>query len=291
MDIAIVSRPCLFLVALTILGSHEELRASGHGPVFGAATPTLGRGGWSIDQAYTFRGGEGDDPQSQQMLKTMVSFGITETFQVSGSVPIAMSNGLAPSRMMSAMSSEREFEALLAYRFQKRPIGIGGRQESTLYVGGTIPTESKRSGLPVGPSLVVEAATGYASRAHYAWIGGGLQHFVERDGAKHGAARFVTFVYGYRPPPMRVEPGEPDLRFFVEATVEDRTAATATRQAIRATAAMYWLPHVRPSSDRLYCWFTKPSPSRVASCFPCISVPASRASGCEWPSTSHTSFG
>jgi len=226
-DIAIVSRPCLFLVALTILGSHEELRASGHGPVFGAATPTLGRGGWSIDQAYTFRGGEGDDPQSQQMLKTMVSFGITETFQVSGSVPIAMSNGLAPSRMMSAMSSEREFEALLAYRFQKRPIGIGGRQESTLYVGGTIPTESKRSGLPVGPSLVVEAATGYASRAHYAWIGGGLQHFVERDGAKHGAARFVTFVYGYRPPPMRVEPGEPDLRFFVEATVEDRTAATA----------------------------------------------------------------
>ncbi len=223
-DTAFVNWRWLFAIALVIAGSHAELRASGHGPVFGAATPTLGRGGWSIDQAYTFRGGEGDDPQSQQMFKTMVSFGITPTVQISGSVPLAMSDGLAPSRMMSAMSSEREFEALLAYRFQKRTVGIGGRQESTLYVGGTVPTEDERAGVPVGPSLVVQAATGYASRAHYAWFGGGLQHFVERKGDQQGASRFLTFVYGYRPPPLQVEAGKPDLRFFVEATAEDRTA-------------------------------------------------------------------
>ena len=222
-DIAIVSRRWLFLIALAIAGSHGELQANGHGPVFGAATPTLGRGGWSIDQAYTFRGGEGDDPQSQQMFKTMVSFGITETVQVSGSIPIAMSDGLTPSRMMSAMSSEREFEGLLAYRFQRRVIGIGGRQESTLYVGGTVPMEDRRAGLPVGASVVVQAATGYASRAHYAWLGGGIQHFLENDDARQGASRLVTFVYGYRPPPLRVEPGKPDLRFFVEMTAEDRT--------------------------------------------------------------------
>jgi hypothetical protein len=222
-DVAIVSRRWLFLIALTILGSQNELSASGHGPMFGAATPTLGRGGWSIDQAYTFRGGEGEDPQSQQMFKTMVSFGITETVQVSGSVPVAMGDGLAPTRMMSSMSSEREFEGLVAYRFQRRPIGIGGRQESTLYVGGTVPMEDERAGLPVGPSFVMQAATGYASRAHYAWVGGGIQHFLEHDGARQGASRFLTFVYGYRPPPLRVEPGKPDLRFFVEATAEDRT--------------------------------------------------------------------
>jgi len=196
--------------------------ASGHGPVFGAATPTLGRGGWSVDQAWTFRAG--DETDSAQMFKTMVSFGITETLQVSGSIPIAMADGLAPSRMMSAMSSEREFEALLAYRFQKRTIGIGGRQESTLYVGGTVPMESDRAGVPVGPSIVAQAATGYASRAHYAWLGGGVQHFPEHEGARQGDSRFVTFVYGYRPPPLRVEPGKPDLRFFVEITAEDRTA-------------------------------------------------------------------
>ena len=171
-DIAIVSRRRLFAIGLTIPVSHAELSASGHGPVFGAATPTLGRGGWSIDQAYTFRGGNDND--SQQMFKTMVSFGITETIQVSGSIPVAMGDGLAPSRMMSAMSSEREFEGLLGYRFQRRPIGIGGRQESTLYVGGTVPMEDERAGLPVGPSFVVQAATGYASRAHYVWVGGGL---------------------------------------------------------------------------------------------------------------------
>jgi hypothetical protein len=222
-DVAIVSRRWLFLIALTILGSQNELSASGHGPMFGAATPTLGRGGWSIDQAYTFRGGDGDDPQSQQMFKTMVSFGITETVQVSGSVPVAMGDGLAPTRMMSSMSSEREFEGLVAYRFQRRPIGIGGRQESTLYVGGTVPMEDERAGLPVGPSIVMQAATGYASRAHYAWVGGGIQHFLEHDGARQGASRFLTFVYGYRPPPLRVEPGKPDVRFFVEATAEDRT--------------------------------------------------------------------
>src|SRR5687768_8337824 len=106
------------LTAVIVLGTTSGVFASGHGPVFGAATPTLGRSGWSIDQAYTFRGG--DDADSQQMFKTMVSFGITETVQVSGSIPLAMADGLPPSRMMSAMSSEREFEGLLAYRFQKR---------------------------------------------------------------------------------------------------------------------------------------------------------------------------
>jgi hypothetical protein len=222
-DIALLSRRCLCSALLAILGSNSELWASGHGPVFGAATPTLGRGGWSIDQAYTFRGGDGDDAQSQQMFKTMVSFGITETVQVSGSIPVAMSDGLTPSRMMSAMSSEREFEGLLAYRFQRRVIGVGGRQESTLYVGGTVPTEKERAGLPVGPSIVAQAATGYASRAHYAWLGGGIQHFFEDGGGRQGASRFLTFVYGYRPRVLRLEAGKPDLRFFVEMTAEDRT--------------------------------------------------------------------
>jgi hypothetical protein len=72
---------------------------------------------------------------------------------------------------------------------------------------------------------VILAATGYASRAHYVWFGGGVQEFLERSGDKQGSSRFLTAVYGYRPPPMRVEPGKPDLRFFVEATAENRTAA------------------------------------------------------------------
>jgi hypothetical protein len=211
----------LVLAVSSAIGA--DASASGHGPVFGAATPTLGRGGWSVDQAYTFRAAE--DADAQQMFKTMVSFGVTEALQVSVSIPVVMHDGLAPSRMMSAMSSEREVEGLLAYRFQKRTVGVGGRQESTLYVGGTVPTEDVRSGVPVGPSISVQAATGYVSRAHYVWVGGGVQHFPEHDNAQQGDSRFLTFVYGYRPPPLRVEAGKPDLRFFVEVTGENRTAA------------------------------------------------------------------
>jgi hypothetical protein len=199
-------------------------RASGHGPVFGAATPTLGRGGWSVDQAWTLR--NGDDDERQQMLKTMVSFGVTENLQVSGSFPLAMRDGqLTAARMMSAMSSDRELEGLLAYRFQRRTVGIGARQESTLYLGGTAPLEARRGGVGAGGSLEAGAATGYASRAHYLWVGGGVQRFAERDGDRLGTSTLLTLVYGYRPAALRTEAGKPDLRFFVEATAEDRGPA------------------------------------------------------------------
>jgi len=214
-------------LAVTLsIGTSTTAFASGHGPVFGGATPTLGRGGWSVDQAWTLRAG--DDDERQQMLKTMLSFGITENLQLSGSLPLAMGDGnLAPARMMSAMSSDREFEALTAYRFQRRPIGIGGRQESTFYAGGTAPFERRRNGIGVGPSIEGGIATGYASRAHYVWVGGAVQHYFERDRDRFGDSRLVTAVYGYRPARLRTEAGKPDLRFFVEITAEDRGAQRA----------------------------------------------------------------
>jgi hypothetical protein len=215
---------------VVILSAAMPLRAfaSGHGPLFGAATPTLARGGWSVDQAWTCR--VGDDKERQQMLKTMISFGITEHLQLSGSFPLAMGDSrLAPSRMMTAMSSDREFEGLLAYRFQRRPIGIGGRQESTFSVGGTAPFERHRQGIAVGPSIEGSIATGFASRAHYLWAGGAVQHFFERDGDRFSGARLLTLVYGYRPPILRTEAGKPDLRFFVEMTAEDRSARQVAR--------------------------------------------------------------
>ncbi|HEV3060751.1 MAG TPA: hypothetical protein VGY48_21075 [Vicinamibacterales bacterium] len=217
-----MNRVCLFaLGAVLIAGSAS---ASGHGPLFGAATPTLGRGGWSVDQAWTLRAGSEDE--REQMLKTMLSFGVTENLQISGSFPLTMNDGrLAAARMMSAMSSDRELEGLVAYRFQRRAVGIGGRQESTFFAGGTGPLESRRNGIGVGPSFEAGAASGYASRAHYVWVGGGVQHFFERGGDQFGDSRLLTAVYGYRPAALRTEAGKPDLRFFVEATAEDRTAA------------------------------------------------------------------
>jgi hypothetical protein len=213
--------PATIAIAFLVGGVAAPSWASGHGPVFGAATPTLGRGGWSLDQTWTIRTAE--DADDQQMLKTMLAFGITENLQISTSVPLAMSDGsVEPARMMSMMSSHREIETLVGYRFQRRALGIGARQESTVYVGGTAPLERRRAGMRANGSIEISAATGYASRAHYVWVGGGLQHFVERDGDRLGQTRLLTAVYGYRPAPLRAD-GAPDLRFFVEATAEDRS--------------------------------------------------------------------
>jgi hypothetical protein len=215
-------RGIVVAIALSVLLHAAPAGAAGHGPVFGATTPTLGRGGWSIDQAWTARCGE--DGDRQQMLKTMLSYGVTENLQLSASLPLAMGDGrLAGARMMSLMSSDRELEGLVGYRFQRRTIGIGGRQESTVYVGGTVPLETRRIGVGAGPSIEISAATGYASRAHYLWVGGGVQHFFDRAGDRLGESRLATAVYGYRPPALRTESGRPDLRFFVEATAEHRT--------------------------------------------------------------------
>jgi hypothetical protein len=209
--------------SLLAVTAPEALEASGHGPVFGATTPTLGAGGWSVDQAWTGR--FGDEKSSEQMIKTMIGFGITENLQISTSFPELMTTERLPAaRMMSLMSSAREIEALAGYRFQVQPVGIGGRRESTLYVGGTAPLESQRGETRAGPSVYLGAATGYASRAHYVWVGGGIQSFAPRGGDRLGGSRFASLVYGFRPKPLRTEAGKPDLRFFVEATGEDRSA-------------------------------------------------------------------
>jgi hypothetical protein len=85
--------------------------------------------------------------------------------------------------------------------------------------------ERQRNGVGAGPSVEGGVSTGYASRAHYVWVGGALQHFADRGGDRIGDSRLLTAVYGYRPPALRTEAGKPDLRFFVEVTAEDRAAS------------------------------------------------------------------
>jgi hypothetical protein len=210
-------------LAAALSTAPPEAFASGHGPVFGGTTPTLGKGGWSLDTAWTLRSSEAD--ASERMLKSMISFGVTENLQLSASMPLAVTGGTLPgARMMSLMSNERELEVLAGYRFQRRVIGIGARQESTIYAGGTAPLESTRGGVQASPSFYAGGATGYASRSHYLWAGAGLQHFTETHGDQLGASRFASIVYGFRPKPLRVEAHKPDARLFVEATAEDRQA-------------------------------------------------------------------
>ena len=205
--------------AVIFFAASSGVLASGHGPVFGWATPTLGKGGWQFDQAYMARTTE---EAVEQTLRSMISFGVTPRVQLSASVPVPLVTGSQPprGRMTATMSDAPNIEGTFAWRFHVRQVGRGARLESTLYVGGAVPTTSRSGGIKSAPSINVAAATGYASRAHYLWAGGGYEKRATHFGDKWGDVAYYSFVYGYRPPPLQVDYPKPDLRFFVEAQGE-----------------------------------------------------------------------
>jgi hypothetical protein len=208
---------CLLLTAVP----HSVL-ASGHGPVFGGATPTLGRGGWQLDQVWMGRLGEGGH-DDDQMLRTMISVGLTEDIQLSGSLPITLQSPIymPRGRVMQMMTSNQDVEGILAWRFQRRPLGPGSRIESTVFGGISVPLQEFRSdGMRAAPSIYVSAASGYASRTHYFWVGGGYQRSAEMEGDRVGDTASYSVVYGFRPPALQLDYPKPDLRFFVEAVGE-----------------------------------------------------------------------
>jgi len=193
--------------------------ASGHGPVFGAATPTLGKGGWAFDQAWMGQVMDGPADTSA-ILRSMIGFGITERLQISGSLPVPLTkaDAMPSGRMMAMMSGTSDFESLLGWRFQARPVGEGARFESTAYVGGLVPLDAQRGGINTSPAGLVSLTSGYASRSHYFWAGATYVRHLERGADRLGSVTSYSLVYGYRPPAWRMEYPKPDLRVFVEAT-------------------------------------------------------------------------
>lgn len=207
-------------VVLIALTPHVAA-ASGHGPVFGGATPTLGKRGWSFDQAWMGRRDRTDG--DHQLLRTMIGYGLTEDLQLTVSLPIELSDSghMPMARMMATMSGNNEMEALASWRFHRRNIGDGGRFESTVSLGATLPFDSRHAGIRTAPSLYAAIATGYVSRAHYVWVGASHQRPMwEHHGDRHGDVSSYSVVYGYRPKALRLEYPKPDLRFFVETVGE-----------------------------------------------------------------------
>jgi hypothetical protein len=214
------SHAALFAV-LIIAGLPRVTNASGHGPVFGAATPTLGKGGWQIDQAWLARLGQDHDTR-EHTLRTMVSFGVTEDVQIAASFPVTLSSSafMVRGRLTAMMSPSNEIEGSVAWRVHSKT-SAGARFESTVSVGGALPLEQyHRDGMQAATSLHVSGATGYASRTNYLWLGGGYVRHNRRGLHKIGDVAFVSAVYGYRPPALRLDYPKPDLRFFAEAVAE-----------------------------------------------------------------------
>lgn len=193
--------------------------ASGHGPVFGLATPTLGKGHASFDGGLMSSRQAGG---SSLMLKYLWGYGITEDLQISLSTHSPIESVPFPPRTRGSlmMQGNGDIEALLFWRFHRDDYDIGSRFESTVIVSGAIPTEKKRGGVAVGNSLHAAAVTGFASRVTYLWIGGGYQHYFDRGTNRLGGLWYASFVFGWRPPLFREDYPKPDWRVFIESVAE-----------------------------------------------------------------------
>jgi hypothetical protein len=207
---------CLLLLAPV------RAQAQGHGPVYGLSTPTLARSGWSVDVTAM---GRLTDRGDMAMLRPMVSYGVTEDFQLSASFPMPLyrGEGLRPARAMTRMPAVSDIELALGWRFHRQGTAVGARFESTAYVGFDYPTEAVSGGIRTSPGVTAALVTGYASRTVYLWSGGLYRRYMSPTGptADHvGDLAMYSLVVGWRPPMFREDYPNPDWRLFLEAVGE-----------------------------------------------------------------------
>lgn len=210
------------LVPLLMLSAISIAFGSGHGPVFGLATPINPKGAWSLDLGTMGRVGSDD---SGAMERAMLSYGITGDIQVSISAPAVFTAApLPPGRVTAMMPATGDFEALGAWRFQRRDTGVGSRFETTTYGGVILPGSQKPPGLlgqlNWAPGVLGMIVTGYASRSNYLWAGVGAMHFDESGGDRRPGILLYSLAYAYRPKPLRKGYSHWDGRFFVEMNGE-----------------------------------------------------------------------
>jgi hypothetical protein len=193
--------------------------SSGHGPVFGLATPTLGKGHASFDFAIMSNRQSGG---SALMLKYLWGYGITENLQIALSTHTPIEAVPLPTRTRGSlmMQANGDIEGLVLWRFHRDDYDIGNRLETTMIVSGSIPTEKKRGGVAVGNALHAALVTGYASRITYLWVGGGYQHYLKKGNDQLGGLWYGSFVFGWRPPLFREDYPKPDWRLFIESLAE-----------------------------------------------------------------------
>lgn len=207
------------LGVVALLAAAGPVPAQGHGPVYGLSTPTLGRGGWSLDASTMARFLEG---RRTVMVRPMVSYGVTEDLQASMSVPVPVARDRsAPAvRGFMRMPATRDVELGLGWRFQRRGTGVGARRETTMWLALDQPLDETRDGLATSTGLFGSLVTGYASRAAYVWAGGAYRRSVGNDGDRAGDIGMASLVLGYRPPRFREDYPSADWRGFVEVVAE-----------------------------------------------------------------------
>jgi len=195
--------------------------AADHGPVFGLATPTNPRGGWSFDLGVNGRGGNAG---AAAALEAELSYGITQNLKVSVSAPVVIEPDPYPrSSVTTNTPASGDFSGLGWWRFQRKDLA-GKRIESTAFGGILLPGPQAETGiyrgLHSGPGYLIGAATGVASRSQYAWAGLSYQRYGGAQGDERPDLLTYTAVYGYRPLSWRTDYPRWDWRIFGELTGE-----------------------------------------------------------------------
>lgn len=218
----------VFITLLTIIVI-SQVKAQGHGPLYGLQTPTLAKGGVDFNAAAMSLATEDDQ---SFMLRYIWSYGVTEDLQLNITTP-TMINRLSEAprtRGNSNMPANGDIEASVWYRFFSNAFGVGKRFESTAILSVSVPTEETRGSINVSKSIHGAISTGYASRTWYAWIGGGYQYYFKESNDQLGDLPYASLVVGYRPNLFMGDYPKPDWRMFVESLAEFPGANTREGQ-------------------------------------------------------------
>ena len=215
-------------MALTAMFAVTNLGAADHGPVFGLATPTNPKGGWSFDLGVNGRSGTASN------LEAELTYGVTPNLKLAISGPVVFQPDAYPrSSVTTNTPISGDFSGLAWWRFQKRDFA-GKRVESTAVAGVLVPGPQRETGLyrdlHSGLGYLVGGVTGVASRSQYVWVGASYQRYAESEMDRRPDLVSYTAVYGYRPLSWRTDYPRWDWRVFGELTGE-RTG-TLQRQRV-----------------------------------------------------------
>lgn len=210
--------PRSWAAAIAMLTLAPYLSAADHGPVFGLATPTNPRGGWSFDLGVNGRGGAASN------LEAELTYGLTSNIKLAVSGPVVFQADPYPrSSVTTNTPIGGDFSGLAWWRFQKKDFA-GKRVESTAVAGVLVPGPQRETGLyrglNSGPGYLVGGVTGIASRSEYVWVGASYQRYAESKGDRRPDLLSYTAVYGYRPLSWRTDYPRWDWRVFGEFTGE-----------------------------------------------------------------------
>src|SRR5689334_14683224 len=190
-------------LALIAMLTATVVGAADHGPVFGLATPTNPKGGWSFDLAVNGRSGTASN------LEALLSYGITQNLKLSVSGPVVFQPDPYPrSSVTTNTPISGDFSGLAWWRFHKKDFA-GKRVESTAVAGVLVPGPQQETGLyrglNSGAGYLVGGVTGVASRSQYVWVGASYQRYAASLGDRRPDLLSYTAVYGYRPLSWRTD--------------------------------------------------------------------------------------